>query len=154
MLLKAQLLTTLFRCVSVFLISDNIDEAERQWKVEFHRWSSYMMHWKSQFDHYSKQERCTDLWEPRRRKERMMGKKGGKQKRRSLGHFPSTAPQWSLTSYKFFFFFFSGSLHTQTQALLIFINIIYTIYLCVVSFIYVCLCGNVGLWWELVLKVV
>uniref|UniRef100_A0A3Q4M688 Acetylcholinesterase tetramerisation domain-containing protein n=1 Tax=Neolamprologus brichardi TaxID=32507 RepID=A0A3Q4M688_NEOBR len=39
----------------------NIDEAERQWKVEFHRWSSYMMHWKSQFDHYSKQERCTDL---------------------------------------------------------------------------------------------
>uniref|UniRef100_A0A3Q4BXY6 Carboxylic ester hydrolase n=1 Tax=Mola mola TaxID=94237 RepID=A0A3Q4BXY6_MOLML len=42
-------------------ITDNIDEAERQWKVEFHRWSSYMMHWKSQFDHYSKQERCTDL---------------------------------------------------------------------------------------------
>ncbi|XP_077597867.1 acetylcholinesterase [Stigmatopora nigra] len=42
-------------------ITDNIDEAERQWKVEFHRWSSYMMHWKSQFDHYSKQERCADL---------------------------------------------------------------------------------------------
>ncbi|XP_076145238.1 acetylcholinesterase [Alosa pseudoharengus] len=42
-------------------ITDNIDEAERQWKMEFHRWSSYMMHWKSQFDHYSKQERCTDL---------------------------------------------------------------------------------------------
>ncbi|XP_032400331.1 acetylcholinesterase [Etheostoma spectabile] len=42
-------------------ITDNIDEAERQWKVEFHRWSSYMMHWKSQFDHYSKQERCTEL---------------------------------------------------------------------------------------------
>lgn len=42
-------------------ITDNIDEAERQWKVEFHRWSSYMMHWKSQFDHYSKQERCSDL---------------------------------------------------------------------------------------------
>ncbi|XP_007567879.1 acetylcholinesterase [Poecilia formosa] len=42
-------------------ITGNIDEAERQWKVEFHRWSSYMMHWKSQFDHYSKQERCTDL---------------------------------------------------------------------------------------------
>ncbi|KAJ8007745.1 hypothetical protein DPEC_G00097400 [Dallia pectoralis] len=41
-------------------ITDNIDEAEHQWKVEFHRWSSYMMHWKSQFDHY-KQERCTDL---------------------------------------------------------------------------------------------
>ncbi|XP_061566052.1 acetylcholinesterase [Cololabis saira] len=42
-------------------ITDNIDEAERQWKVEFHRWSSYMMHWKSQFDHYSKHERCADL---------------------------------------------------------------------------------------------
>ncbi|XP_028653836.1 acetylcholinesterase [Erpetoichthys calabaricus] len=42
-------------------ITDNIDEAERQWKLEFHRWSSYMMHWKSQFDHYSKQERCADL---------------------------------------------------------------------------------------------
>ncbi|XP_049597515.1 acetylcholinesterase [Syngnathus scovelli] len=42
-------------------ITDNIDEAERQWKVEFHRWSSYMMHWKSQFDHYSRQERCTEL---------------------------------------------------------------------------------------------
>lgn len=47
----------------VFVFSGNIDEAERQWKVEFHRWSSYMMHWKSQFDHYSKQERCTDLWD-------------------------------------------------------------------------------------------
>ncbi|XP_042583404.1 acetylcholinesterase [Cyprinus carpio] len=42
-------------------ITDNIDDVEKQWKVEFHRWSSYMMHWKSQFDHYSKQERCTDL---------------------------------------------------------------------------------------------
>ncbi|KAG9274266.1 acetylcholinesterase [Astyanax mexicanus] len=42
-------------------ITDNIDDAEQQWKAEFHRWSSYMMHWKSQFDHYSKQERCTDL---------------------------------------------------------------------------------------------
>uniref|UniRef100_A0A3Q2DDC3 Carboxylic ester hydrolase n=1 Tax=Cyprinodon variegatus TaxID=28743 RepID=A0A3Q2DDC3_CYPVA len=42
-------------------ITGNIDEAERQWKMEFHRWSSYMMHWKSQFDHYSKQERCTEL---------------------------------------------------------------------------------------------
>ncbi|KAG7233658.1 hypothetical protein INR49_006749 [Caranx melampygus] len=40
---------------------DNIDEAERQWKVEFHRWSSYMMHWKSQFRPLQQQERCTDL---------------------------------------------------------------------------------------------
>ncbi|XP_048380176.2 acetylcholinesterase isoform X1 [Stegostoma tigrinum] len=38
-----------------------VDEAERQWKMEFHRWSSYMMHWKNQFDHYSRQERCADL---------------------------------------------------------------------------------------------
>ncbi|KAJ8342266.1 hypothetical protein SKAU_G00321940 [Synaphobranchus kaupii] len=42
-------------------ITGNIDETERQWKAEFHRWSSYMMHWKSQFDHYNKQERCTEL---------------------------------------------------------------------------------------------
>ncbi|XP_035289075.1 acetylcholinesterase-like isoform X1 [Anguilla anguilla] len=42
-------------------ITGNMDETERQWKAEFHRWSSYMMHWKSQFDHYSKQERCNDL---------------------------------------------------------------------------------------------
>ncbi|KAF3813969.1 hypothetical protein GH733_018001 [Mirounga leonina] len=38
-----------------------LDEAERQWKAEFHRWSSYMVHWKNQFDHYSKQDRCSDL---------------------------------------------------------------------------------------------
>ncbi|KAL8176964.1 UNVERIFIED_CONTAM: hypothetical protein K2H54_040465 [Gekko kuhli] len=42
-------------------VTDNIEEAERQWKVEFHRWSSYMMHWKHQFDHYSKQDRCSEL---------------------------------------------------------------------------------------------
>ncbi|KAM8973151.1 acetylcholinesterase [Pelodytes ibericus] len=42
-------------------VTDNIDEAERQWKVEFHRWSAYMMRWKNQFDHYSKQERCSEL---------------------------------------------------------------------------------------------
>lgn len=41
--------------------ADTLDEAERQWKAEFHRWSSYMVHWKNQFDHYSKQERCSDL---------------------------------------------------------------------------------------------
>ncbi|XP_053115466.1 acetylcholinesterase [Hemicordylus capensis] len=42
-------------------VTDNIEEAERQWKTEFHRWSAYMMHWKSQFDHYSKQDRCSEL---------------------------------------------------------------------------------------------
>lgn len=41
--------------------TDTLDEAERQWKAEFHRWSSYMVHWKNQFDHYSKQDRCADL---------------------------------------------------------------------------------------------
>lgn len=41
--------------------ADTLDEAERQWKAEFHRWSSYMVHWKNQFDHYSKQDRCSDL---------------------------------------------------------------------------------------------
>nr|XP_034992047.1 acetylcholinesterase isoform X1 [Zootoca vivipara] len=42
-------------------VTDNIEEAERQWKLEFHLWSAYMMHWKSQFDHYSKQDRCSEL---------------------------------------------------------------------------------------------
>lgn len=72
-ILKIIIPSTFFSCLSVkahavvFLIyshisyPENIDDVERQWKVEFHRWSSYMMHWKSQFDHYSKQERCTDL---------------------------------------------------------------------------------------------
>uniref|UniRef100_A0A6I8MZK4 Carboxylic ester hydrolase n=2 Tax=Ornithorhynchus anatinus TaxID=9258 RepID=A0A6I8MZK4_ORNAN len=41
--------------------TDSLDEAERQWKAEFHRWSAYMVHWKNQFDHYSRQERCSDL---------------------------------------------------------------------------------------------
>ncbi|KAG8148009.1 hypothetical protein E2320_023018 [Naja naja] len=41
--------------------TDNIEEAERQWKLEFHLWSAYMMHWKSQFDHYNKQDRCSEL---------------------------------------------------------------------------------------------
>ncbi|XP_039679321.1 acetylcholinesterase [Perca fluviatilis] len=39
-------------------ITDNAD-IENRWSPD--RWSSYMMHWKSQFDHYSKQERCTEL---------------------------------------------------------------------------------------------
>jgi hypothetical protein len=34
--------------------------AGRQWKTEFYSWSSYMEHWKNQFDHYSKC--CSDLW--------------------------------------------------------------------------------------------
>nr|XP_060635748.1 acetylcholinesterase [Anolis sagrei ordinatus] len=42
-------------------VTDNIEEAERQWKLEFHLWSAYMMHWKNQFDHYNKQDRCSEL---------------------------------------------------------------------------------------------
>ncbi|NWS05012.1 ACES Acetylcholinesterase, partial [Motacilla alba] len=38
-----------------------MEEAERQWRLEFHRWSSYMMRWKSQFELYSRQERCQPL---------------------------------------------------------------------------------------------
>lgn len=82
---QAQLLTILY-IWTLFLLLDNIDEAERQWKVEFHRWSSYMMHWKSQFDHYSKQERCTDLWDPQWRDNKIIG--WMKAERRVYGHFP------------------------------------------------------------------
>ncbi|NXA57417.1 ACES Acetylcholinesterase, partial [Nothocercus julius] len=39
----------------------DMEEAERQWRLEFHRWSSYMMRWKSQFEHYSRQDRCAEL---------------------------------------------------------------------------------------------
>ncbi|CAN0093841.1 unnamed protein product [Lampetra fluviatilis] len=36
-----------------------LDEAERQWKEEFSRWSGYMLDWKSHFDHFSsKREEC------------------------------------------------------------------------------------------------
>ncbi|NXV56774.1 ACES Acetylcholinesterase, partial [Molothrus ater] len=39
-------------------VTGPMEEAERQWRLEFHRWSSYMMRWKSQFELYSRQERC------------------------------------------------------------------------------------------------
>ncbi|XP_049648561.1 acetylcholinesterase [Accipiter gentilis] len=42
-------------------VTGPMEEAERQWRLEFHRWSSYMMRWKSQFEHYSRQERCHQL---------------------------------------------------------------------------------------------
>ncbi|XP_056419168.1 cholinesterase [Hyla sarda] len=43
-------------------ITGNIDEVERQWKAEFHRWNNYMMDWKNQFNDYSsKKESCTGL---------------------------------------------------------------------------------------------
>ncbi|XP_041420836.1 cholinesterase-like isoform X1 [Xenopus laevis] len=37
----------------VLQITGNIDEVERQWKAEFHRWNNYMMDWKNQFNDYS-----------------------------------------------------------------------------------------------------
>ncbi|XP_074427931.1 acetylcholinesterase [Larus michahellis] len=42
-------------------VTGPMEEAERQWRLEFHRWSSYMMRWKSQFELYSRQERCHPL---------------------------------------------------------------------------------------------
>ncbi|XP_053908695.1 acetylcholinesterase [Cuculus canorus] len=38
-----------------------LEDAERQWRLEFHRWSSYMGRWRSHFEHYSRQERCRPL---------------------------------------------------------------------------------------------
>ncbi|XP_072264154.1 cholinesterase [Pyxicephalus adspersus] len=46
----------------ILQITGNIDEVERQWKAEFHRWNNYMMDWKNQFNDYSsKKESCTGL---------------------------------------------------------------------------------------------
>ncbi|XP_075426730.1 cholinesterase [Ascaphus truei] len=46
----------------VLQITGNIDEVERQWKAEFHRWNNYMMDWKNQFNDYSsKKETCAGL---------------------------------------------------------------------------------------------
>ncbi|NXH16847.1 ACES Acetylcholinesterase, partial [Bucco capensis] len=39
-------------------VTGPLEEAERQWRLEFHRWSSYMLRWKSQFELYTRQERC------------------------------------------------------------------------------------------------
>ncbi|XP_067898282.1 cholinesterase-like [Heterodontus francisci] len=39
-----------------------MDEAEQQWKQEFHRWNSYMSDWKSKFNAYnSKKDSCTSV---------------------------------------------------------------------------------------------
>ncbi|XP_069739001.1 acetylcholinesterase [Phaenicophaeus curvirostris] len=38
-----------------------LEDAERQWRLEFHRWSSYMGRWRSHFEHYSRQEPCRPL---------------------------------------------------------------------------------------------
>ncbi|OWK49444.1 Acetylcholinesterase [Lonchura striata] len=42
-------------------VTGPMEEAERQWRLEFHRWSSFMLRWKSQFELYSRQERCQPL---------------------------------------------------------------------------------------------
>ncbi|XP_078521832.1 cholinesterase isoform X1 [Lissotriton helveticus] len=40
-------------------MTGNLDEAQQQWKIEFHRWNNYMMDWKNQFyDYSSKKENC------------------------------------------------------------------------------------------------
>ncbi|XP_067851463.1 cholinesterase-like [Heptranchias perlo] len=39
----------------------HMDEAEQQWKQEFHRWNSYMSDWKNQFSAYNrKKDSCTN----------------------------------------------------------------------------------------------
>ncbi|NP_001383926.1 acetylcholinesterase precursor [Gallus gallus] len=37
------------------------EDAEREWRLEFHRWSSYMGRWRTQFEHYSRQQPCATL---------------------------------------------------------------------------------------------
>ncbi|XP_019345837.1 acetylcholinesterase [Alligator mississippiensis] len=60
--LRAQLCAFWTRFLPKLLnVTDTLEEAERQWRVEFHRWSNYMLRWKSQFEHYSRQERCAEL---------------------------------------------------------------------------------------------
>ncbi|XP_066565473.1 cholinesterase isoform X2 [Amia ocellicauda] len=40
-------------------ITVDLDEAEQQWKTEFHRWYSYMLDWKNQFNDYnSRKQQC------------------------------------------------------------------------------------------------
>ncbi len=41
----------------------SIDEVEFQWKSQFHRWRSYMLDWKNQFNDYAsvKKQPCEDL---------------------------------------------------------------------------------------------
>ncbi|XP_069474589.1 cholinesterase isoform X2 [Ambystoma mexicanum] len=43
----------------VLVMTGNLDDAQRQWKAEFHRWNNYMVDWKNQFyDYSSKKENC------------------------------------------------------------------------------------------------
>lgn len=41
----------------------SIDEVEFQWKSQFHRWVSYMLDWKNQFNDYAsvKKQQCENL---------------------------------------------------------------------------------------------
>ncbi|XP_015216407.1 cholinesterase [Lepisosteus oculatus] len=42
-------------------VTVDIEEAEQQWRTEFHRWYSYMLDWKNQFNDYnSRQQQCED----------------------------------------------------------------------------------------------
>lgn len=42
-------------------VTGPLEEAEKQWRLEFHRWSSYMHRWRSHFELYSSQEPCQRL---------------------------------------------------------------------------------------------
>ncbi|XP_052437558.1 cholinesterase-like isoform X1 [Carassius gibelio] len=44
-------------------VTVSIDEVEFQWKSQFHRWRSYMLDWKNQFNDYAsvKKQQCEDL---------------------------------------------------------------------------------------------
>ncbi|XP_036441524.1 cholinesterase-like [Colossoma macropomum] len=44
-------------------VTVSIDEVEFQWKTQFHRWLSYMLDWKNQFNDYSsvKKQQCENL---------------------------------------------------------------------------------------------
>ncbi|XP_066541724.1 cholinesterase-like [Hoplias malabaricus] len=44
-------------------VTVSIDEVELQWKTQFHRWLSYMLDWKNQFNDYSsvKKQQCENL---------------------------------------------------------------------------------------------
>lgn len=59
-LIETELKFTLIQLIPCF--TENIEEAEQEWKAGFHRWNNYMMDWKNQFNDYtSKKESCTGL---------------------------------------------------------------------------------------------
>ena len=51
-----------FHCINfVFRLPGDIEEAEKQWKLQFHEWSTkYIVDWKHQYDYFLKNQhkRC------------------------------------------------------------------------------------------------